>query len=47
VTLGAMALFVRGIDRGFRRERHPVAFNDRPAPPTQRLGLFEHITVHD
>jgi len=47
VLLGAIALFVRGVDRARRREQRPFSFDDRPAPPTQRLGLFEHVTVQD
>jgi hypothetical protein len=47
VTLGATALLVRAIDRARRRARWPVNLDERPAPATQRLGLSEHITIHD
>src|SRR5262249_23533999 len=47
VGLGATALLVRALDRARRRERWPVNFDDRPAPVTQRLGLLEHIALHD
>jgi hypothetical protein len=47
VMVGAIALFVRAIDRTRRRTRWPVSFDDRPAPATQRLGLFEHVTNDD
>ena len=46
-TLGAIALLVRTADRVRRRERWPVNFDDRPGLATQRLGLLEHITIHD
>jgi len=47
IVLGAIALLVQAIDRARRRERCFVSFDDRPAPATQRLGLFEYITEHD
>jgi len=47
VALGAIVLLIRVIDRSNRRERLPVNFDERPAPATQRLGLFEHIANHD
>jgi len=47
VGLGAFALLVKAIDRARRRERRPVRFDDRPARATQRLGLFEHLAMHD
>jgi hypothetical protein len=40
-ALVAMVLAVKVIDRARRRERLPVDFDERPALPTQRLGLFE------
>jgi hypothetical protein len=46
-TFAATALLVRAIDRGRRRERTPINFDDRPRLATQRLGLSEHITIHD
>lgn len=47
VGLAAFALLVKAIDRARRRERRPVRFDDRPARATQRLGLFEHLAMHD
>jgi hypothetical protein len=47
VTLGAIALLVKAIDRAWRRERWPIDLDERPALATQRLGLSEHITIHD
>jgi hypothetical protein len=46
-ALAAIVLLVRIIDRATRRERLPVNFDQRPAPATQRLGLFERIANHD
>ena len=46
-ALATIALVIRAVDRRRRRERRPIDFDDRPAFATQRLGLFEHITVHD
>jgi hypothetical protein len=47
VVLGALVLLVKAIDRARRRERRPIRFDDRPAFATQRLGLFEHLAMHD
>jgi hypothetical protein len=47
VALCAFALLVKAMDRVRRRERRPVRFDDRPALATQRLGLFEHLAMHD
>jgi hypothetical protein len=47
VVLGAIVLLVKAIDRARRRERRPIRFDDRPAHATQRLGLFEHLAMHD
>jgi hypothetical protein len=44
--LGAIVLMTKLIDREQRRERRPVNFHEGPVPPTQRLGLFEHV-LHD
>ena len=44
--LGAIVLMTKLIDRAQRRERRPVNFHEGPVPPTQRLGLFEHV-LHD
>ena len=45
--LGAIVLMIRLIDRAQRRERLPVNFNEGPVPATQRLGLFDHVSLHD
>jgi hypothetical protein len=47
IVLGAIIVLVRIIDRAKRRERRPVNFDERPAPATQRLGLFERVANHD
>jgi len=46
-ALAATVLLVKIADRATRRERLPVNFDERPAPATQRLGLFERIANHD
>jgi hypothetical protein len=46
-ALSLIVLMVRIIDRVQRRERVPLNFDERPAPATQRLGLFEHLAIHD
>jgi hypothetical protein len=46
-ALGAIVLLVKIVDRVNRLERLPVDFDQRPAPATQRLGLFERIASHD
>ena len=47
IVLAAIVLLVKTIDRARRRERRPIRFDDRPALATQRLGLFEHLAMHD
>jgi hypothetical protein len=47
VALAAVVLLVKAIDRARRRERRPLNFDERPAPATQRLGLFERVAMHD
>ena len=47
VALGAIVVLVKIVDRANRRERLPVTFDRRPAPATQRLGLFERIANQD
>jgi hypothetical protein len=51
IVLGVFVLLVKALDRALdrerRRERRPVRFDDRPARATQRLGLFEHLAIHD
>jgi hypothetical protein len=46
-ALSQVVLMVKIIDRERRRERVPVNFDERPAPATQRLGLFEHLAIDD
>ena len=46
-TIAAIAFLVRAVDRAWRSERLRIDFDDRPALATQRLGLFDHIAVHD
>jgi hypothetical protein len=46
-ALAAIALVVGATDRTRRRERRPITFDDRPRSATQRLGLFEHLTLND
>jgi hypothetical protein len=40
-TLVAIVLGIRLVDRVLRRESVAVDFDERPAPATQRLGLFD------
>jgi hypothetical protein len=47
VVLGAFVLLVKALDRARRRERRPIRFDDRPSRATQRLGLFDHVAIHD
>jgi hypothetical protein len=44
--LAALLLVVKRIDRVQRRERLPLDFDERPAQPTQRLGLSERMGIH-
>ena len=46
-ALGAIALLVKIVDRANRRERRPVNFDERPAPATQRLNVFERVANPD
>jgi len=46
-TIVGTAVLVGAIDRASRSERLRINFDDRPALATQRLGLFDHIAVHD
>jgi hypothetical protein len=46
-VLGGIAILVQVIDRVWRCEPQSIDFDDRPADATQRLGLFDHIAVHD
>jgi len=43
VAIAAVAFVLKTIDGRRRQERAVVDFDGRPAPATQRLGLFEHI----
>jgi hypothetical protein len=46
-TLAGIVLTIRIIDRAHRRERQQLDFDERPAPPTQRLGVFERMAIDD
>jgi hypothetical protein len=47
VALAGAVLVIKIIDRTQRRERQQVDFDERPALPTQRLGVFERMAIHD
>jgi hypothetical protein len=44
-ALAALAMAVKRLDRRWRRERLPIDFDERPALPTQRLGLSERMGI--
>jgi len=46
-TLAGIVLTIRISDRVQRRERRQLDFDERPAPPTQRLGVLEGMAGHD
>ena len=46
-ALVVMVLFVKAVDRVWRRERRPIVFDDRPRQATQRLDLFEGVTIYE
>jgi hypothetical protein len=46
-SLAGLALAIKIIDRLRRRECQQLDFDERPAPPTQRLGVFDRMAVHD
>ena len=46
-ALAGIVLTIKIIDRAQRRERQQLDFDERPAPPTQRLGVFERMAIHD
>jgi hypothetical protein len=46
-TLCGIVLAVKILDRIWRRDRCQLDFDERPAPPTQRLGVFDSMAVHD
>ncbi len=45
--LGGIVLLIKVVDQMQRREHRPLNFDERPAPPTQRLGVFEGMAIHD
>jgi hypothetical protein len=45
--LGGIVVMLKVVDRVRRRERLPLNFDEPPAPPTQRLGVFERMAIHD
>ncbi len=46
-ALCVIVLLLHTADRAQRRERRTVNFDERPAPATQRLGLFERAAIRD
>ena len=46
-ALSVIIVLVQSVDRAWRRERRPINFDERPAPATQRLGLFDRVVMHD
>jgi len=46
-SLAGLVLAIKILDRVRRRERQQLDFDERPAPPTQRLGVFDRMAVHD
>ena len=46
-TLGGIVLLTKMVDRVRRRHRRPVDFGETPAPPTQRLRLFERVAIQE
>jgi hypothetical protein len=46
-ALGGIVLAIKVVDAVRRRERQQLDFDERPAPPTQRLGVFDSMAVHD
>jgi hypothetical protein len=46
-SLAGLVLAIKILDRVWRRERQQLDFDERPAPPTQRLGVFDRMAVHD
>lgn len=47
LAVAAVAGLLRTVDRHRRYERRPLVFDERPGPPTQRLGLYEHVMAGD
>ena len=46
-ALVVMVLFVKAVDRVWRRERRPIVFDDRPRQATQRLDLFDGVAIYE
>jgi hypothetical protein len=46
-TLAGLVLTLKVVDRVQRRERQQMDFDERPAPPTQRLGVFESMAIRE
>jgi hypothetical protein len=46
-ALAGVVVTMKIVDRVQRRERRQVDFDERPAPPTQRLGVFESMAIRD
>jgi hypothetical protein len=46
-TLGGIVVIIKVVDQLRRRDRVPLNFDEAPAPPTQRLGVFERMAIHD
>jgi hypothetical protein len=46
-ALCGIVLLIKLVDRAQRRERRSVNFDERPAPATQRLDLFERAAIRD
>jgi hypothetical protein len=46
-VLSVIVVTLKIVDRVRRRERLPLNFDEAPAPPTQRLGVFERMAIHD
>jgi hypothetical protein len=46
-TLVGAVITIKFVDQARRREPRPLNFDERPAPPTQRLGVFERMAIQD
>jgi hypothetical protein len=46
-TLVGIVVIIKIVDRVRRLERLPLNFDEAPAPPTQRLGVFDTMAIHD
>jgi hypothetical protein len=47
VALAGIVVLTKVVDRVQRRDRRPLDFGEAPAPPTQRLRLFERVATHE